>query len=141
MSKEIILDGVNVAECRHLSFVEEDYCCDCQYEKYALCQNSDCYYKQLKRLQAENEELKKEINLYKNSIVANHDRAIGKRFAELLEENEELKLALKEIREICKCSKEMNCEECPQCDDCEELCTNDENLQDIITDKIDKVEE
>lgn len=48
--------------------------------------------------------------------------------------------ALEEIRRICKCSKEpMNCDECPQCDDCEELCVNDENLQDIILDKINKV--
>ena len=57
----------------------------------------------------------------------------------LEQENKQMKSALEKIREICKCSKEMNCEECPQCDDCEELCTSDENLQCIIMDKISEV--
>lgn len=92
----------------------------------------------IKRLQIENEELKKEINLYENSIVANHDRAIGKRLEEVLEENEELKKiietqnpwynckncnkdyrqALEEIREMCSntCEKNKDCiHSCYEC--------------------------
>lgn len=78
------------------------------------------------QVRAENEELKeKNIEL---QIVSNEIDRLNK-----------YRHALEEIRRICKCSKEMNCEECPQCDDCEELCTTDENLQDILIDKINKV--
>ena len=96
-----IIDDVDVSGCEH--FCRAD-CCSAFYlenaDDYCPCEGQECNYKRLIRLKQENEELKKEINLYKNSIVANHDRAIGKRFEEVLEENEELKQALEEIREI-----------------------------------------
>ena len=56
-----------------------------------MAKYNDENFDELLKCRKENEELKKEINLYKNSIVANHDRAIGKRFEEVLEENERLK--------------------------------------------------
>lgn len=60
MDKEIIVDNVNVAECRYFDNAM------CQAEKRAdgntitECFGFICYYKQLKRLQSENERLKEE---------------------------------------------------------------------------------
>jgi len=94
-----------------------------------------------KRLKKENEELKEKLKItetafemVQNTIGQAHIEGVN-----LARKNNKLKIALEEIRGICKCSKEMNCEECPQCDDCEELCTTDENLQDIVIDTINKV--
>lgn len=70
MDKEIIIDGVNVAGCGY--FCEIDKECSicgmgtdgedtfCRYCK----DNSNCYYKQLQQLKAENERLKEEIKKY-----------------------------------------------------------------------------
>lgn len=123
-------------------------------------QISQSQFDEYNELKVENEELKKEINLYKNSIVANHDRAIGKRFEEVLEENERLKddknryelyikeerdnnynyrKALEEIREISK----DNYYSCTDCDkqrkelNCNEKC-NAYRLREI-KDKISEV--
>lgn len=75
MDKEIIIDGVDVSGC--------EFCCEnplheikhscnvrgCEKDNglhiHLKCiNNPDCYYKQLKRLQAENERLKKQYNCY-----------------------------------------------------------------------------
>ena len=84
MSEEIIIDGVNVAECEY--YIQDyqranniegryEHCkdvCELNGDNYFYCKmNKNCYYKQLKRLQAENEEnmkrlrelSKEEINL------------------------------------------------------------------------------
>ena len=70
MDKEIIIDGVNVAGCGY--FCESDNECSicgmgtdgedtfCRYCK----DNSNCYYKQLQQLKAENERLKEELDKY-----------------------------------------------------------------------------
>ena len=70
--KEIIIDGVNVAECVFLNKANGFKHCYCTNEKdtlgderntrYGGCEyNNDCYYKQLKRLEKENEKLKEII--------------------------------------------------------------------------------
>lgn len=46
---------------------------------------------------------------------------------------------LKEIKEIVKCSISLDCEHCPMADYCEELCNRDNNIQDIILQKINEV--
>ena len=89
------IDGINVAECVHFTRqVDYGYCelsnDSCNEFQYNCVKNVNCYYKQLKRLEQENK-------AYKSSIIANHDRAIGKRLEEVLEENEELKKENKEI--------------------------------------------
>ena len=65
MTEEIIIDGVNIAGC--LSFCQNNghnICCydDTREDKIPFAnfcvENKDCYYKQLKRLKQENEELK-----------------------------------------------------------------------------------
>lgn len=59
----------------------------------------------------------------------------------LKQENAMLKEKLDRIKEVVKCSKEpMNCANCPICEWCEELCVNDENLQDIILQIIEGME-
>lgn len=69
MSEEIIIDGVNVAGCKYCDVIKYDYptegldveCyADYQNEMVANCKGkTTCYFKQLKRLEKENEELKK----------------------------------------------------------------------------------
>ena len=70
MTEEIIIDGVNVAECQYLYFAIEDSIID--YKEYPrcsigeaftnnACKNSNCYYKQLKRKEQECEELRDEL--------------------------------------------------------------------------------
>ena len=67
MSESIIIDGVNVAECEHFQLLYnssdevELYWCNKNVECKDIC---DCDYKQLQRLKAENEKLKKQYNCY-----------------------------------------------------------------------------
>jgi len=59
MTEEIIIDGVNVAECE---FYYEGECCQTNYKneiftKRCKCSDKLCYYKQLKRLEQERDKL------------------------------------------------------------------------------------
>ena len=60
--KEIIIDGVNIAGCEHSYMVSNKPYCGIDSEcVYNNCENyPDCYYKQLKRKEQENAELKAE---------------------------------------------------------------------------------
>ena len=62
MSEEII-NGIDVSECKYLNIVvnEELYCNIDEEHLYTCSSDENCYYKRLRSLQAENEELK-EIN-------------------------------------------------------------------------------
>ena len=78
MSEEIIIDGVNVAECRFLDEWKHCDICDelcdskCLIVEDIECKTyDDCYYKQLKRLQAENEELKHKNEILLGQLVIN----------------------------------------------------------------------
>lgn len=63
--KKIIIDGVDVAGC--IQFVEDDNCC---CDLGGDCEGWDnCYYKQLKRLEQENEELKRKYEENKTVIL------------------------------------------------------------------------
>ena len=70
MTKEIIIDGVNVAECEYYEDMHEcpdnlnggyyiQHCyCGLQGDNYCICnKNHNCYFKQLKRLEQERDEL------------------------------------------------------------------------------------
>lgn len=70
--KEIIIDGVDVSGCSELFKTTQRPQC-ALIDQYYCETNPDCYYKQLKRLEqenaelkAENERLKEEIKRYKN---------------------------------------------------------------------------
>lgn len=66
MSKEIIIDGVNVAECEHRSDTHNNLLADGTIKKFSNycyitndgCYGVNCYYKQLKRAEIEIEKLK-----------------------------------------------------------------------------------
>ena len=99
MSEEIMIDGVNVAECR--CFIENTApnvdgdefleVCENVYTESSYCENNkDCYYKQLNRLQAENEELKEQLEFSRtHKAVLDAERI-------------KYKQALEEIRKIAK---------------------------------------
>ena len=65
--KQIIIDGVDVSGCEFYN--KDDKTCRevngkydtdiCEFDK---CENSNCYYKQLKRKEREYEELKRRYN-------------------------------------------------------------------------------
>ena len=94
MSKkqETIINGIDVSECEYINCCSEEAKCiilqddilsDSQYCK----SEPNCYFKQFKRLQEENEELKKR-QITKNGFICD------------CEENEKYKQALEKIREI-----------------------------------------
>ena len=111
MSKEIIIDGVDVSECKHF----DSYYKECKAEYYTRygyeivkcdsCKdNSNCYYKQLKRkeqecnklyiqLKADEEYHKEEENTLRKIIKNKEERNI-----ELYKENNKLKQTLTEIK-------------------------------------------
>lgn len=143
MSEDIIIDDVNVAECRHLSFVEEDYCCNCQYEKYALCKNSDCYYKQLQQAKAENKELKHYLACMteqRNKAETENER-LKKRLIGIDKDgkyyyiDDTYRKALEEIREDLEQDTTCESRECG-CDDYEECL---KCVKETILDKISEV--
>lgn len=95
---ETIINGIDVSECE---FLECGMCnaqrnCDgytgieCKYD------NEDCYYRQLKRLQEENEKLKKNEQLKKPCLVMPK----VKQLAVPIEKYEKLYKALEEIRKL-----------------------------------------
>jgi flagellar biosynthesis chaperone FliJ len=149
MTEEIIIDGVNVAECENLCQFEDGDCCNRQYEKYASCEGYDCAYKQLKRLEQENKELKEEIielseekghlivenNTLKESNqslsmlgtdLASANETVRKEFFRAdknkdmwREKAENYRSALEEIRECVRA----DCERCTAECDCDDDCT------------------
>lgn len=103
MTEEIIIDGVNVAECCYKDGVICRLNLPCGME---CCDNPNCYYKQLKRLEQENKELKEEKQTIK-SYLGIDSKTILERLEELDEwkHNDKLLLwkyssALEEIKSI-----------------------------------------
>lgn len=78
MTKEIIIDGVNILGCKHYD-LENNYCDQSYLGEGGLLKNTknpkrceqspNCYFKQLQRLKQENEELKYEIDRQKDTIL------------------------------------------------------------------------
>ena len=105
--EEIIIDGVDVSECKF--FTQEQphlniNCLDCLSK--GDCNNSDCYYKQLKRLEQENEKLKKENQKFWKEIrLRQEDEAKAMKLAneyilkekKIKEENKDLKQTIKDL--------------------------------------------
>lgn len=104
MSEEII-DNVDVSGCEFYEEMRElpdnlnggyyiQHCyCGLQGDNYCICnKNPECYYKQLKHLQAENERLDNEAQDYHNTIMKLNDLV-----TELKAENERLKEEIKRL--------------------------------------------
>ena len=87
MTEEIIVDGVIVAGCK---YYDNGICCNDDVLTLS-CDKTNCMYKQLKRLEQENRELK----AYKD---VNED--FKQAWDELNEKYKQLRSALEEIREI-----------------------------------------
>ena len=98
--KQIIIDGVDVSGCEHLTEKQGCWLSTCDYLKYKgnitnkLCKyNPNCYYKQLKRKEQECEELKEKVKKY-----GEINEQETKDYAELKAENEELKKIINEAK-------------------------------------------
>ena len=114
MSEEMIIDGVNVAEC---DYILSNLTCihkDIKMKKcIKLCANiPNCHYKQLQRLKQENERLASNYeNLYQSAkqLYNKYNKFEGKKENELVALINRIsdlaykyKQALEEIREIAK---------------------------------------
>lgn len=93
MTKEIIIDGVDVAKCEFLRncIIPDNY--GCKIDDSLCCDVDNCYYKQLKRLEQQNEKLKKEVKQIGSDFIKKGDYV-----RELEQENERLKEELEKIR-------------------------------------------
>ena len=96
MTKEIIIDGINVAGCCCFEnskclwskkYYENPYTPDCKLV-------DECYYKQLKCLEQENEKLKEEKENLKQQLEIDKNQ-----INYFIEENEKLKEENEEINE------------------------------------------
>lgn len=137
MTEEIIIDGVDVAGC--ISFDKNNghnICCydDTREDKIPFAnfcvENKNCYYKQFKRLEQENKELKKQIESNKGLITV-----CGKQQYEKTMAYDKCKTALEEIRNdmeqdtTCE-SRECGCDDYAECLNC---------LKETIINKINEV--
>lgn len=95
--KQIIIDGVDVSKCSYFNFTDEHYCDECSSEfGCAVCdERTNCYYKQLKRLEQENKELKE-----KNKNIKAHKDFLFKENDKLMRNNSIIRMALNEIKDI-----------------------------------------
>ena len=81
-SEKVIIDGIDVSECvffkERYTRIGDDVDNDISFKNHCMlsectfsidnCEKINCYYKQLKRLQEENEELKEE-NSHKSNLI------------------------------------------------------------------------
>lgn len=134
-----IIDGIDVTKCKHCMYqgFRAFPQCRLNLDSFATAceQHKDCYYKQLKRAEQENEKLKEEIKLAQE-LSDQSIEYFGNSREEFKKKSHRYKQALMDIREICKldcgdCKYNQNCE-C-NFEECEEL-----KLEDIIT-KINEV--
>lgn len=98
MTEEIIIDGVDVAGCEFFDNGEAGNACLLGYREDAIegftpnCIDNLCYYKQLKRLEQENNELKMAKITIPDYVKMNEQ------IDELKQENETLREKLKNAR-------------------------------------------
>lgn len=131
MNKEVIIDSIDVSGCKHYWNTKGLELCkinfDNNYYSNGLplaekCSFKDCYYKRMKRLEAENAELKEEnfkldfklgqIDIKKITLVENR---------QLAEENEKLKEALEKTRKLNSSCADCDCyNACGACSNAEE---------------------
>lgn len=155
---KVIIDGVDVSGC---NFYIQDYqrannikgkyehckdVCDLNGDNYFYCKmNKDCYYKQLKRLEQENERLKAELrpleDSYFNGLSSIEIAELAKKSIRITAENRKLEYALQEIRDIAK--EHIVCADCnfEGTDKCDaRMCTHF-YLNDFSNNILDKINE
>jgi hypothetical protein len=115
MTKEIIIDGVNIAGCGYYDAKNDkgnwcDLTCTQEHSPFFRCESMPyCNYKQLKRLEQENKELKvanQSLSILGTDLVSAHE-TVRKEFFRAdknkdmwREKAEEYRSSLEEIREI-----------------------------------------
>lgn len=114
-----VIDGVDVSGCEYYQIEANELYPKAQYcgsMRNTFCENEpNCYYKQLKRLEQENQELGKIINC-KNGTIASLAEVRDK----LKEENTKLKEKLEKIEEaITTCLTFHTCQKCKFYNECE----------------------
>ena len=91
--QKIMIDGVNVDECKLYD------CGTCNSEQVPSLNcndNPNCYFKQLQRLKAENERLKKQLEIYdEEDITVQISQNQLEEYTRLKAENEKLKDCLR----------------------------------------------
>lgn len=89
---KVIIDKVDVSGCEFY-IADDKYSCDLSFinkEELCNCDNiNDCYYKQLKRLEQENEKLKS--NIYPQTNYTTQQFYTKEEYEKLEQENERLK--------------------------------------------------
>ena len=115
--EEIIIDGIDISECEYINccskkakciILQDDILSDSQY-----CESeSNCYYKQLKRLEQENTKLKEELQRYKDMEAKGLEEfkdvggcwgcGIQSASDQYFNEAKKYRKALEEIREVVK---------------------------------------
>lgn len=98
MTEEIIVDGVNVAECRYFGGNSDTKChMGLNYTDCFECgELSECYFKQLQRLKQENETWQKTCEVLKEQAQLD-----GECIDKLIEARDMYAKALEEIKNLC----------------------------------------
>lgn len=156
MNKPIIIDGVDVSECEYCIIAGAEFPeCRIRLANFEIkCEGYNCYFKQLQRLRAENEQLKEEVAdledlaKFKTQRIEELQKYIEKMDKPKIEvvdsdiaiENIKLKQALEEIRDTVKLVCKDLCNYCDwqNTDSCE---PNEYNCGEFIKikDKINEV--
>lgn len=74
-----IINGIDVSECSYYNKDNEPYCCEVWDNE---CEAQNCYFKQFKCLQKENEKLKEQLNIY----MSQYEIKIPNKYRQALEE-------------------------------------------------------
>lgn len=109
MTNKIIIDGIDVSECIHIqNFENVLFVCEETGRKCEVSKN--CYYKQLKRKEQENEELKKQLEEYQDQepTIVNTIGNLQLQVKAWIEQSAKYKQALDEIKNY----QQRNCETC-----------------------------
>ena len=128
MDKEIIIDGVKVEECSYYNKDNTPYYCEVWDNE---CEAQNCYYKQLKRLEQENEELKAENERLKEEIKEVKKYQYEQEFLEkeIEEQREKNKRLTCKILEVKALNETLNVQCTSQ--DCTQLRKLHQTLQEI----------
>lgn len=89
--EKIIIDNVDVSLCEYLDEDIANGCCTNPILKCPICKGQECEYKQIKILEQEKEQLKKENKLLKGTIRSKNIVAVVEESEKLKAENELLK--------------------------------------------------
>ena len=104
--KQIIIDGVDVADCGHINACDKKMKCVilqddiCEINPY--CEGFNCYYKQLKRKEQDCAELKKHVDRLLQTLIKAQSEIVQKNIDEtnilLIKENMDLQQQLDQLK-------------------------------------------